>query len=189
MTLTAKKITKDFYDISKVDALMKEAFPAYEREKTADLLARSETGEYDFWALYDEGSSTNENIPHNEGAANSESVFIGLMFVAHYKQLAYLWFFAIEKKLRSHGYGANALKLLYTLYPDKVFALDTEVPDKSRDNYEQRVSRRKFYEKNGWKASGYIGPWRGDNYEIYTLNDSDDSVLKLCKEFENVVDW
>ncbi len=148
----AKRITPDFPDLNKVETLAREAFPPEEYLAPRELIAMDQRGELDFLALYD-------------GAQ-----FVGFMTVCAFESLAYLFFLAVDPALRSHGYGGQALALLETLYPGRQQVVDLEMPDAQAPNNAQRISRRGFYLRHGYRATGHFLSYLGVDYEI------------LCKE-------
>ena len=79
------QITSAFPHFDQVEALDQEAFPAKEYLAPAAQIHLVEKGDFDFWALEEEGR------------------FIGFMSVLRYEKLAYLFFLAIAKKERSKG--------------------------------------------------------------------------------------
>ena len=53
--------------------------------------------------------------------------------------------------MRGTGLGSEILDIIKKKYDGKCIVLNAEVPDDKADNSRQRVSRIKFYEKNGFK--------------------------------------
>lgn len=165
--MNTKPITADFPDFARVDALAREAFPPEEYLSPAILIEMAERGEVDFLALYADG------------------IFVGFMVVARYASLAYLFFLAIEATQRSHGYGGQALRLLDTLYPDCQQVVDFERPDETAPNNAQRLSRRAFYLRNGFRETGKYLSYLGVDYEIL-CRDADfdfDAFRRMMKTF------
>ncbi|MCQ2514361.1 MAG: GNAT family N-acetyltransferase [Ruminococcus sp.] len=137
MNLSYKKINKDSPDISKIDKLNNEAFPDDERMETAIMLDFVEKNYMECIAFYD----------------NEE--FIGFVTIMTSTKLLYISFFAIVPEKRSKGYGSAILKKLNEIYSDKQIMLDLEYLDENAENSNQRIKRWKFYERNGFKYSGY----------------------------------
>lgn len=75
--------------------------------------------------------------------------FVGMVSVLRYKDLAYIFYLAIDDGLRGRGYGSSVLSVLKERYRGCRIFLAREQLDKDADNYEQRVSRHRFYQKNG----------------------------------------
>ncbi len=52
-------------------------------------------------------------------ALSGQDEFVGFMVVKTYKNLAYLFFLAIDPSCRSRGYGSRAIETLKAEYPGK----------------------------------------------------------------------
>lgn len=108
------------------------AFPDWERFSMASLLIMSLKPSVNFHALYD------------------EQKFCGIAYYVESDETVYLTYLAVNKKMRGHGYGTKILTMLENKYPDKAIVIDIEPVVPSAKNYQQRVSRLKFYERNGF---------------------------------------
>jgi|LAHS01.1.fsa_nt_gb GNAT superfamily N-acetyltransferase len=150
------QITSTFPHFDQVEALDQEAFPAKEYLAPAAQIHLAEKGDFDFWALEEEGR------------------FIGFMSVLRYEKLAYLFFLAIAKKERSKGYGGQALALFKAHYASFSHVVDMEKVDPNSSNAAQRILRQGFYQKNGYHSTGKCLRYLGVDYEIFTLEDSFD---------------
>ena len=82
-------------------------------------------------------------------------VFCGFTYTVETDYTLYLFYFAIAKNLRGKGYGSAILSHLKTTHPNKTITLNIEPIDKNCDNYEERVKRLAFYNRNGFVDSGY----------------------------------
>lgn len=133
------KITPDFKEKEKLYALNNEAFPKEERIPSDKMLTLLQELNCDAWAFYDE-------------------VFVGFAILLSdvELQMAYLSYFAIEGVYRSKGYGGTALAKLAEVYGGHQIVLDMERMDENADNYNQRLRRLVFYEKNGFRRA-YVG--------------------------------
>ncbi len=88
-------------------------------------------------------------------------------FVAMKKGIcAYAWFFAIREDLRSQGLGTKALSLIFDRYKDYQIVLDFESIDESAPNNEQRIHRKNFYLRNGFRETGYFQYYCEAEFEI-----------------------
>ena len=104
-------------------------------------------------------------------ALTDDDTFIGFMVVQTYKELAYLFFLAIDPSCRAKGYGSRAIETLRALYPDKKQVVDFEMQDSAAPNNEQRIKRRQFYLKNGYKETGLFLSYLGVDYEVFCMGD------------------
>ncbi len=125
-----------------------EAFPKEERIPTPILIQMAQDGVIDLYF-----ATENEEI-------------IGFFVVFHKNKCAYLFYFAIEKSHRGKGHGTTMLRLLQQTYNDFHIVLDMETIDPKAENYEQRLSRKSFYLKNGMNETGYNISYMGMTFEL-----------------------
>ena len=104
-------------------------------------------------------------------ALTNDDAFIGFMVVQTHKELAYLFFLAIDPSCRAKGYGSRAIETLRALYPGKKQVVDFEMQDSTAPNNEQRIKRRQFYLKNGYKETGLFLSYLGVDYEVFCMGD------------------
>ncbi|MBP5708476.1 MAG: GNAT family N-acetyltransferase [Bacteroidales bacterium] len=157
--LTVIPITEDFGDLNKVDALAKEAFPPIEYPGLQKVMEMSQKHNADFLSIYD------------------KSDFVGFITVLKYKNLAYLYFLAVQKELRSKGYGSAILNMLKDIYPGYTQVVDLEKQDELADNAEQRKKRLAFYMRNGYKRTGFFAKYCGMDLEILCASEHLDPEL------------
>lgn len=111
-------------------------------------------------------------------------------FVAMKKGLcAYAWFFAIRNDLRSLGLGTKALSLIFDRYKNYQIVLDFEALDESAPNNKQRIHRKNFYLRNGFKETGYFQYYCETEFEIVCSEIKLDvnSYEFLKTEYENLL--
>ncbi len=154
--------------MAKVEALAAEAFPPREYLAPSRMIEMAKSDGFDFWALHD------------------GDLFVGFMTVMTYRSLAYLFFLAIDEAQRSRGYGAKAIELLRALYPDRQQVVDMEMPDEHAENRSQRERRRRFYMRNGYRATGQYLSYLGVNYEVLCADDKFDfsAFRELMKQIK-----
>lgn len=81
----------------------------------------------------------------------------GLIYLAAVGSQTFVMFFAVDKKLRSCGYGSQILDCVQKAYPQNTIIISIETCyDKSADDLEVRIRRKKFYMRNGYKETGYF---------------------------------
>ncbi|MCC8023482.1 MAG: GNAT family N-acetyltransferase [Clostridiales bacterium] len=134
--LQTKEITKKFSDLPQVKALYRTVFPRQEQMPFWFLLRKAKQDGVRFTAFYDGGE------------------FVGLAYTNTYEDLTFLLYLAVCPAVQSKGYGSQILTWLHETYPSNRFLLNMEALDEGAGNYAQRQSRRKFYEKNGYRATG-----------------------------------
>ncbi len=76
--------------------------------------------------------------------------FCGIAYYVESDSTVYLTYLAINKDLRGQGYGSKILTMLEDRYSDKQIVIDIEPVIPTAKNYKQRVSRLRFYERNGF---------------------------------------
>lgn len=153
MLLNTQRITRQSRVWDSVNSLALEAFPPEEYLSPDKLAEMAQSDGFDFLALLDGGD------------------FVGFMAVQTYKDVAYLFFLAIDPSRRSRGYGGRAIETLKALYPDKKQVVDLEMLDDSSPNSAQRKKRRAFYLRNGYKETGMYLSYLGVDYEVLSMDD------------------
>lgn len=99
------------------------------------------------------------------GFYNDETL-LGFALLLINSGTVFLLLLAIDKKLRGNGYGSQALKAIISKYPEKQVVLDFEEVTKTAENYEQRVSRKQFYLRNGFHETGRFTVLFNEKYEV-----------------------
>lgn len=157
MKLNTEHITENNRFWNEINRLAKEAFPPEEYLAPIELVKMSMADNFDFLLL------------------TNEERFVGFMVIQTYKNMAYLFFLAIDFACRSKGYGSYAIEALKQLYPDKKQVVDFEMLDEKADNYEQRKKRRAFYLRNGYKETGLYLSYLGVDYEVFCMEEEFDT--------------
>ncbi|MCD8395240.1 MAG: GNAT family N-acetyltransferase [Bacteroidales bacterium] len=147
------KITSDFDHMELLDRIAREAFPPEEYIAPAELARMAENGPLEFFALKD-----------------GEAI-IGFMVTMTHEEMAYLFFLAVDSDCRSKGYGGQALALFALHYPNMTHIVDLERPDIKAGNALQRLSRKKFYMRNGYRETGQCMKYLGIDFEILCLEE------------------
>lgn len=83
------------------------------------------------------------------------AAFCGFAFTATEGDVLYVMFFAVEDTVRGQGYGSAILKHMQQDNPGKTILLNVELLDENAPNNDQRMKRMAFYEKNGFRDTGY----------------------------------
>ena len=82
-------------------------------------------------------------------------ILCGFTYTVAAGNILFVLFFAVENTLRGRGYGSAILGYLKESNPKKSILLNVELLDPRADNYEERVRRFRFYEKNGFTDTEY----------------------------------
>lgn len=161
MTLTERVLKTDDIDYKKVKELMKKLFP---KEELAPM-----------WVLMLLGRCR----PCNFSVFYCEDLFVGLVYTIELKGILHIKYLAVDDEIHSVGYGSEIVNIIKERYKDKTVTLFIEIPNSDFTNYNQRVRRLKFYEKNGFYPSKIN---LVDKVPLYELLSTDpDFSLKDCK--------
>ncbi|MDE6313821.1 MAG: GNAT family N-acetyltransferase [Lachnospiraceae bacterium] len=76
--------------------------------------------------------------------------WIGLLYVISESDLSYVFYFTISQSERRQGYGSHVLQTVKEFYKNQRLCHASEENDETAANYQQRVKRKEFYEKNGF---------------------------------------
>ena len=96
-------------------------------------------------------------------------LFIGMGVVMNSPTITHITYLAIDENFRCHGYGSKALKLIHEYYSGKRIMVDIELPDGASVNEEERLKRKSFYLRNGYKETEIKYNWRHEKYEILSF--------------------
>ena len=160
---TVSLFSKNYRDVK---ALYLAAFPAVERFPYLPLVLNTQRRLANFYAYYD------------------DEKFVGLAYLLENKEVIHLIFLAVNTKIRSRGYGTAILKDIKQLAGNRPVVLEIEPMDKTAENYDQRVKRLAFYEKNGFRVTDYYYHEGKEVYQVMTTDDAFDirSVERLTKK-------
>ena len=149
MTLDYLIVRNDYQHLSKIKHLFEHAFPSEERPPFSWLVKLDKNQLF---------------------AVEDNHVFIGLISLVEYQDLVYLFFLAVKKCYRGHGYGSQILKDILNKYSDKRVFLLAEDPDVPSHNQKERNSRIKFYSHNGFEKTELKVTEYGVEYIALTNN-------------------
>ncbi|WP_455541945.1 GNAT family N-acetyltransferase [Intestinibacter sp.] len=135
--LHTKVVNSKLPEYKKLLSIYDDAFPKDEQFPMLMLRLMAKRKCIDFLAFYD------------------GDVFCGFTYLIHHKNTTFILYLAIDKNIRSKGYGTQILNWIAYNYENHTIVLNIEPVDEKCDNYEQRLSRQKFYFKNGFDSSGY----------------------------------
>ncbi len=121
---------------AKVKKLYKIAFPKNERAPISFLFSKTKHKENKFYAALD----------------NNE--FVGLAYTIQKNKMLYIFYLAVAEEKRGKGFGSEILATIKNMYSDCTILLeieDTALTD--AENFEERIKRLKFYQKNGYSQT------------------------------------
>ena len=136
----------------------------------------------DVIALYKEAFTTVRHVPSwmlrfmmRKGKPGfsvlyENDIWIGLLYTTEYKDIVFVHFFAIAAAYRSKGYGSKVIDAMKEKFARNRIVLNIEELTQDSANYQQRVKRKAFYQKNGFSSSGYIVKEPEERLEMLNLN-------------------
>lgn len=104
------------------------------------------------------------------GSFYDNNTLCGFVYLAHSRKIVFVMFFAVERSLRSKGYGSAILREIQSRYPDKKIIISIESCDESAPDIVLRKRRKGFYLRNGYRETGYFMKLNGVVQEIIITN-------------------
>lgn len=140
--------------------LYHEAFPKEERFPFFPLVVSTIRPMTSFYAYYDQGQ------------------FVGLAQCFECADLVFVMFLAIDKSMRSHGYGRAILEEIKEIAHERPVVLTIEPVEERFSNYWQRVKRLAFYQKNGFHETTYDYYEGKERYQVLATKPIGASLLE-----------
>lgn len=169
MKLKIEKIDENYRYWNNVNLLAIESFPSEEYLDPLKIIEMTKKEDLEFLSLVDDNN------------------FVGFMVIKTFNILTYLFFLAIDKQYQSQGYGTQAIQLLKKKYPNKIHTVDLEMINDLANNKEQRIKRKNFYLRNGYKETGLYLSYLNVEYEVLCTDDNFDmNMFKEMMESFNI---
>ncbi len=146
--LKSKKLSSRLKEYKEAVSLIETAFPKNERSPVCLLRLMALRKGIDF-SVYCEDAD-----------------FIGISYVVSNENMAFILYLAVNPKIQSKGYGSAMLREIQKANSGKAISLNIEPLDTQAENYEQRIKRLRFYQKNGFHDTGYQTINHGDRYSV-----------------------
>lgn len=141
--------------LEKLRELYEQAFPASEKKPFSLILQKRAEGSVEILAIEDE-----------------EQEFQGLIITMRYRDMVLVDYFAIAEERRNSGIGSKVLQLLLSRYKGKRIFLEIEsTVSKDSPDYDIKIRRKRFYERNGLHAMNYLALLYGVEMEIMVFGD------------------
>lgn len=141
-------ISVDSDELNKLEKLYLEVFPKEERLDFSLLVAKEKAGKGNFLGLFDD-----DNL-------------VGMMYYAEYKGIIYIFYFAIDPKYQSKGYGKLMIEYMFEKYNEHKIILLVEELNEIAENIEQRIRRKNFYLSNGFAENEQFLEALGIKFEL-----------------------
>ena len=89
-------------------------------------------------------------------ALYGRDTWFGFIYLKEFKDIVFAKFFPISEQRSSGGYGSKVMDLMKGNYAKQRIVLNIGELDDTADNYQQRIKRKAFYEKNYFSSTGYM---------------------------------
>lgn len=146
------QIKKVGFRSSDVKNIYFESFPKTERMPFSMMVAMSKLWNTDFLSFFDDDK------------------LCGFVYLAHNRKIVFVMFLAVDKTLRSKGYGSAILQEIQNRYPNKKIIISIEPCDNNAPDIDLRTRRKGFYMRNGYKETGHRMKLNGVVQEILISN-------------------
>jgi len=113
-----------------------------------------------------------------------DDTLVGFAQVIKTDYLHFLLYLAVLEQFQSKSYGGKALQAILADRGNIPLALNIEPLDRQAENYDQRVRRARFYQRNGISDSGYGLQFGDCLLSVYSTGESGvaESMKKLFDE-------
>ncbi len=163
MPLIEKDLSTNLNNYQEVCHFMKRVFPKEELMPMWFIRLLTYKKNYNFKVFYD------------------QDLFVGIVFTIELEDTLFIFYLAVNDQIHSKGYGSMLLNLLIDKYKDKSITLFIEtMDDTAAINYEQRVKRLDFYERNGFVHTGLKAGFKSPFVDILST-DTNYTKLKAKK--------
>ena len=146
------QIKKVGFRSSDVKNIYFESFPKTEQMPFSMMVAMSKLWNTDFLSFFDDDK------------------LCGFVYLAHNRKIVFVMFLAVDKTLRSKGYGSAILQEIQNRYPNKKIIISIEPCDNNAPDIDLRTRRKGFYMRNGYKETGHRMKLNGVVQEILISN-------------------
>lgn len=181
MKITLRTVRKGSRDYEQIQKLYRRSFPLAERAPFQQLMRWSDGCRAQMYALYDESAAGAEDCAEGHdncaekrsGCADRHAgEWVGLAYFVRYRDILYLFYLAIDEKRQGKGYGSALLAAVRRHFADRRVILNIEEVRDTAPNYEERMKRKQFYEKNGFHGMGYTVKELGVVYEMLGMGET-----------------
>lgn len=127
-----EKIDENTKNLEEIKQLYWDAFPFEERIPFYIMVLVGNDRGVEFLSVYD------------------DDIWLGFIHTLVGEKLSYIFYFAIDRRLRRSGYGSKILREYKKMHPRLSLAI--EPIEEGSDNIKQRKKRLEFYNKNGFET-------------------------------------
>lgn len=169
MELKVEKVTNKFKDKKKIKEILKYSFSKEELMPFFMMILMSKMDSTDFLAFYD-----------NE-------ILCGFTYMATYNSTTFIIYLAVNRELRSRGYGSKILNKIEKMYSNNKLVLFIDRCDLEKTDNMIRNRRKRFYLTNGYKETNYLIDSTKEFQEILIKNGefNKEEFLQFMKKYSN----
>lgn len=149
MQLRIEAVTLRHEDVRRIYL---DAFPKEERMPFPMMVAMSKLWNTQFLGFYD------------------GDVLCGFAYLALDRELVFIMFLAVDRSLRSKGFGSAILEEVRRRSPGKKAIVSIELCDEDAPDIEIRKRRKAFYLRNGYGETGFLIKLGGVTQELLVAN-------------------
>lgn len=161
--LTYKPIISKDSTYHEIKQLYRSSFPTLEQLPWFLLSYRALTGYAQMIAFFDNTQAASNGYVAELDAKVLDSTkydattadFIGFAYLIPYKDIICIMFMAVPEHHQGKGYGSKFLSKVRELYPHHRLCLYMEELNPEAENYDERMIRSRFYERNGYVSMHY----------------------------------
>lgn len=158
-----RELKLDDPELKSLASVNDEAFPPEERMSFEEMFAYAAVADTEVLGIFDQDRA------------------LGFAMLLKNSSCAFIILLALDRSVRSQGYGSAALQSLIKRYPDRQLAVDFEELDARAENSAQRLRRKSFYLRNGFHETGRFTLLDGARFELLCTGDTlrEDALLDL----------
>ena len=161
-----EKIDENTNNLEEIKQLYLDAFPFEERIPFYIMVLVGNDKGVEFLSIYD------------------DDTWLGFIHTLVGDELSYIFYFAIDNRLRQSGYGSKILHEYKKIHPRLSLAI--EPIEENSDNIKQRRKRLEFYKKNGFETLDTKVVEMGIEFELMGakgMEIKENDYKKLVKKF------
>lgn len=110
---------------------------------------------------------------------------IGFIDAINYKNMIFILYLAVDKKMRNLGYGSKLLKQFLNENTNKNIYLNIDEVDTKFSDYKLRKQRLNFYLNNNFYLTNYLSVEKDGNFNIMIASNNNfevDNYIELDKK-------
>lgn len=155
--LITNSVNSKSVELPYIRKLLCTAFPKIEQIPLWFLLLKSKNEFADFISYFDNDK------------------FVAFSYTITFEKTTFILYLAVDNIFQSNGYGSKILDILNKKFDGNQIVLNIEKLDETANNNIQRIKRKNFYLKNGYKETGFE---LVDNKVVYEVL-STDSIINI----------